>query len=155
MFKLLFSQRIKNGNSKSIKRISCLRCINWLNILYHKDSQNTNPCRAKLCKCPLRKNRQIDHQNEVRSYFPAREVILRVQRMQKSSSRTDELFCTRSGIPPVRHMDHDCEGEQPEEENLCPISQKTRRKRFHTQLGLCPCCNHIVTLLKPFCNRVL
>jgi hypothetical protein len=25
-------------------------------------------------------------------------------------------------------MDHDCEGEQPEEENLCPISQKTRRK---------------------------
>jgi hypothetical protein len=30
-------------------------------------------------------------------------------------------------------MDHDCEGEQPEEENLCPISQKTRRKRFHTQ----------------------
>ena len=68
---------------------------------------------------------------------------------------TDELFCTRSGIPPVRHMDHDCEGEQPEEENLCPISQKTRRKRFHTQQGLCPCCNHIVTLLKPFCNRVL
>ena len=43
--------------------------------------------------------------------------------MQKSSSRTDELFCTRSGIPPVRHMDHDCEGEQPEEEMaLHPIS---------------------------------
>ncbi|EFQ08343.1 hypothetical protein HMPREF9436_00121 [Faecalibacterium cf. prausnitzii KLE1255] len=50
----------------------------------------------------------------------------------------DELFCTRSGIPPVRHMDHDCEGEQPEEENLCPISQKTRRKRFHTQQGRLP-----------------
>ena len=33
---------------------------------------------------------------------------------------------------------HDCEGEQPEEENLCPISQKTRRKRFHTQQDRLP-----------------
>ena len=152
MFKLLFSQRIKNGNSKSIKRISCLQCINWLNILYHKDSQNTNPCRAKLCKCPLRKNRQIDHQNEVRSYFPAREVILRVQRMQKSSSVLDELFCTRSGIPPVRHMAHELWRRTVGGGEPVPDIPKTRRKRFHTQLGLCPCCNHIVTLLKPICN---
>jgi len=54
--------------------------------------------------------------------------------MQKSSSGTsDEPFCTRSGTLPVRRMGHSCEGEQPEEEDPRPVSQKTRRKRFHTQ----------------------
>lgn len=33
---------------------------------------------------------------------------------------------------------------------------KNKKKKIsHTALGLCPCCNYIVTLLKPFCNRVL
>ena len=27
-------------------------------------------------------------------------------------------------------MDHDCEGEQPEEENLCPISPKNKKKKM-------------------------
>jgi len=67
-----------------------------------------------------------------------RSRFLRDLWMQKSSSRTDELFCTRSGIPPVRHMDHDCEGEQPEEENLCPISQKNKKKKISHSAGLVP-----------------
>jgi len=27
-------------------------------------------------------------------------------------------------------MDHDCEGEQSEEENLCPISPKNKKKKI-------------------------
>jgi hypothetical protein len=33
-------------------------------------------------------------------------------------------------------MDHDCEGEQPEEENLCPISPKNKKKKISHSAGL-------------------
>jgi hypothetical protein len=34
-------------------------------------------------------------------------------------------------------MDHDCEGEQPEEENLCPISQKKQEEKDFTLSRAC------------------
>lgn len=74
-----------------------------LYILYHKPLQNTNPCPAKLYKCPLQKNRQIDHQIGARSYFPpVRAGLCRFWGCKKARPVSDGPFCTRSGISPVR-----------------------------------------------------
>ena len=100
MFKLLF---LNASTTDHIKTISCFRLRNWLYILYHKSLQNTNPCPAKLYKCPLQKNRQIDHQIGARSYFPpAWAGLRRFWGCKKARPVSDGPFCTRSGISPVR-----------------------------------------------------
>ena len=77
--------------------------------------------------------------------------------MQKSSSaNADELFCTRSGIPPVRHLRITAEKENSRRRRSCARYPENKKKKIsHAAWVRRPCCNHIVTLLIPFCNRVL
>ncbi len=56
--------------------------------------------------------------------------FFRIFGRKKARPKPDGLFCTRSGIPPVRHLYHDCEGEQPEEENMFPISPNNQKKKI-------------------------
>ena len=73
-------------------------------------------------------------------------------RAQKSPPPNgSELFCTRSEDTACAVHTNSCEGEQPEEEDPRPVSQKQEEKDF-TQKSFRSSCNYIVTLLKPFCK---
>ena len=134
MFKLLFSYR-----SKSILQQNQFMFATYklLYIQYHKAGQNTNPCPAKLCKCPLQKNRQNAHQNGVRSYFPGATAVFRVQK-SPSGERTG-FFAHEAGyrlcstwVTAVK------ENSRRRRTRARYPQKKTRRKRSHTQQGLLP-----------------
>ena len=79
---------------------------------------------------------------------------------KKSSSLfQDELFVTRSEIPPVRCGGTvSCEGEQLEEEvpDTRYLFKNKKKKNFMNQKGRrIPFCNYIVTLCVGFCKGFL